>query len=137
MSGKMPQLLTREQARSAATALAGLRVLVGAFAFLLPQFALRPWVGGVVADEKAGRLLGRSLGARDLALGAGVILSQRHDVPVRGWIEAGALSDTGDLVASGVAFSALPRYTRFGILAVTALAVVAGAVIAPCVDDGR
>lgn len=130
----MPELLERPQARKAATALAAVRIGIGVLAWALPKFALRPWVGAAVADEPGGRLLARSLGARDIALGAGAILSERHDTPVRGWIEAGALSDVGDLLATLGAFKKLPAFTRWGVLAMTAGAVAAGAVIAPCVD---
>lgn len=134
MSGKMPHLLDRATARKAATGLAGLRVAIGALAWLAPKFALRPWVGATVANEAGGRLLGRSLGARDIALGAGAILAERHDTPVRGWIEGGALADLGDLIATVTCFTKLPKGTRWGILALTAGAVAAGGITAPCVD---
>ena len=134
MSDSLPQLFTREQARSAGTALAGVRAAIGAAAWFAPKLALRPWVGGVVASEPGGRLLGRSLGARDLALGIGAILAERHDAPVRGWIEAGALSDVGDFLGTLGTFSKLPKATRWGVLAMTAGAVAAGALIAPCID---
>lgn len=127
--------MDRAQARSAATGLAGFRIFIGVVAFLFPKLALRGWVGGRVAGEAGGRLLGRSVGARDIALGAGAILAERHDAPVRGWIEAGALSDLGDLTATLVAFKELPRFTRFGVLLMTAGAIATGAIIAPSVDQ--
>jgi hypothetical protein len=128
----MPKLLDRQQARSAATGLAAFRAGVGALAVLLPGLTLRPWIGK--ARETGTKLVGRSLGARDIALGAGAMLAERHDTPVRGWVEAGALSDAGDLVATLIAFRKLPRFTRWPTLLVTAAAVAAGGVVAPCVD---
>jgi hypothetical protein len=134
MSGSMPQVMTREQARSAGSALAAVRVGFGVLAWLAPGLAVRPWAGATAANDPGGRLLGRSLGIRDIALGAGAILAQRHDTPVRGWVEAGALSDTGDLLATVFAFGKLPKLTRWLILAITVGAVVAGGLIAPCID---
>jgi hypothetical protein len=135
MSGSMPQLLTHEQARAAGTGLALLRIGIGALAVVAPALAIRPWAGAVAASDAGGRLLGRSVGARDIALGAGAVLAERHDVAVRGWIEAGALADTGDLVATMFAFRKLPKTTRWGVLALTAGAIVAGGLIAPCIDS--
>ena len=135
MSGSMPKLLNGDQAKAGALGLASLRIGIGVLAFIAPKLALRPWVGASVSDEPGGRLLGRSLGARDVALGAGAILAARHDGPVRGWIEAGALADAGDLVATVAAFDKLPRVTKWGILFLTAAAVAAGGIIAPCVDS--
>lgn len=134
MSRSVPQLLNRDVARRAAIGLALLRAAIGAVAVVVPARALGPWVGKRVASKEGGELLGRSLGARDLALGAGALLSVRHDTPVRGWVEAGALADLGDLVATTIAFKELPSRTRWGVLALTVGAVVAGAVLAPCVD---
>jgi hypothetical protein len=59
----------------------------------------------------------------------------RNDGPVRGWIEAGGLADTGDVVATLVAFRHLPKVTRWGVLALTLGAVGAAYVIAPSVDQ--
>lgn len=126
--------MDKELARNAATALAGLRVVIGVVALALPRLALRPWVGAATAEEPGGRLLARSLGARDVALGVGAILADRHDAPVRGWIEAGALSDIGDFVATGIAFTRLPKLTRWGVLAMTAGAIALGGLVAPQVD---
>ena len=134
MSGSMPKLLTRRQARLAATGLAGVRAGIGVVALAAPKLVMRPWVGAGLGEESGARLLGRSLGARDLALGLGAILAERHDAAVRGWIEAGGLADAGDLAATCVSFKALPKTTRWAVLALIAGAVVAGAVIAPCVD---
>jgi len=131
----MPQVLDRDQARAVGTGLAALRLAIGVLALAAPGVALRPWVGKV-AEDAGGRLLGRSLGARDAALGAGAILAARHDTPVRGWIEGGALSDAGDLVATLIAFKRLPRVTRWGVLLMTLGAVVAGGIVAPCIDEG-
>jgi hypothetical protein len=134
MSKQMPVLLEPQQARVAAQALAGARLLIGVVALVSPAVALTPWAGPEVADQPGGRLIGRALGARDLALGAGAILALRHEGPARGWIEAGGLADSGDAVATMIAFGQLPRRTRWAVLATILGAVGAAYVIAPSVD---
>ncbi len=126
--------MDRARARRIATAIAGCRILVGATAVLAPKLALRGWTGGATGDEAGGRLLARAVGVRDIALGAGAILAERHDAPVRGWTEAGYLTDVGDLAAGAIAFNKLPRLMRFRVLAAAAAAAAAGAIVSPAVD---
>ncbi len=80
------------------------------------------------------KLFARALGARDVALGVGPVLALRHDVPVRGWVEAGGLADAGDLVGTLLAWRHLPRRTRFVMLAVIGASTVASRVLATAVD---
>ncbi|HLI43197.1 MAG TPA: hypothetical protein VKU92_01855 [Acidimicrobiales bacterium] len=134
MSDVLPKLLSREQALLAGKALAALRGGIGALAWVAPRLAIRPWAGAVTARDPGGRLLGRALGSRDIALAAGALLAERHGGPVRGWIEAGALSDAGDVLATTLTFGELPRFTRWGVLGLTVAAVVAGGIVAPCID---
>ena len=49
------------------------------------------------------------LGGRDVALGLGVVIALDCGAPVRGWLEAGALSDGIDLVACLLARDEIPR----------------------------
>lgn len=44
------------------------------------------------------------------------------------------LADIGDLLATGIFFSELPRLTRWGVLAMTAGAITIGAATSPSVD---
>jgi hypothetical protein len=134
MSKQMAVLLEPQQARLAAQALAGVRLLIGVVALVWPAAALKPWAGPEMADQPGGRLLGRALGARDVALGAGAIVAMRHEGPVRGWIEAGGLADSGDALATIIAFGQLPKRTRWAVLASILCAVGAAYVIAPSVD---
>ena len=62
MSKQMPVLLEPQQARVAAQALAGARLLIGVVALVSPAVALKPWAGPEVADQPGGRLIGRALG---------------------------------------------------------------------------
>ena len=126
--------LTRDQARKYALWLGYTRIGLGAAAFVAPVLPARPWVGAAEADRPGARLLARALGGRDLALGLGVVLAARHDGPVRGWVEGGGTADAGDMVATLLAWRSLPKLGRWGILAITAGAVVAARVLAPAVD---
>jgi hypothetical protein len=135
VSDSLPKVLNQRQAQQAATGLAVLRVAFGVAAWILPKLVVRPWVGDVVAEDTGGRVLSRALGGRDIALGVGTLLAMRHGGPSRGWIEASALADSGDLVATVAAFKSLPRLTRWGILALTLGAVVTGGLVAPVIDS--
>ncbi len=58
----------------------------------------------------------------------------KHDVPVRGWIEGGMLSDACDSLATLLAFRKLPRATRWLVLAACVGAAAVGFVISSGVD---
>lgn len=122
--------LTRDQARQAARALAGARVALGILAFLAPTVPARPWVGEE-AKRRSVHLFSRALGARDIALGAGLLLT---DGPIRGWVEAGGLADSGDVVATLLGWKAAPRIGRLAVLLAAGGSAVAARVLAPVVD---
>lgn len=126
--------MDRALARQAARGLAAARVALGVVAYVAPGVPARPWIGDAAARTTAATVLARALGARDLGLGAGLLLAARHGAPIRGWTEAGALADLGDLVATLLSFRDLPRGGRWLILAVTAGAVAGGGLIASDVD---
>lgn len=109
------------------------RIGVGAVALAAPSVALRPWIGARRGD--AGALaLGRAVGARDLGLGLGFVLAERHGQPVRGWLEAGGLADGGDALATLVAFGSLPRLGRWAVLAAAAGSAAAAFTVARSVE---
>ncbi|MGH9226190.1 MAG: hypothetical protein ACRD2W_20935 [Acidimicrobiales bacterium] len=98
------------------------RIGMGAVAVVAPKSALKRWLGpdGTRPDT---RLLARMLGARDVAIGIGTLFAVKHQSPVRGWLEAGALADAGDLAASVLGLrGGLPRRPVLG----TAGAALAG-----------
>jgi hypothetical protein len=80
------------------------------------------------------RLLARALGARDVALGVGVLLALRHDAPARGWVEAGGLADAGDVLVTLAALKELPRRGRWAVLAAASAGVLAAVLTSPGVD---
>jgi hypothetical protein len=126
--------MDRDAARALAASVAWGRIGLGVTAMLTPAVPLRPWVGRDIAWRPRAKMLARALGARDIALGVGVIMALRHDAPVRGWVEGGALADAGDLVATLLAFGTLPKFGRWAVLGSTAGAVAAAGVAAPAVD---
>jgi hypothetical protein len=108
--------------RYAATAAAVARVAVGVAALTWPSVPARPWTAEV---------LGRALGARDLALGLGTLAAIRK-APSGPWpagalYAAGALSDALDVAITAAAWPRLPRTTRWLVAASAGGAAIAGA----------
>jgi hypothetical protein len=60
-------------------------------------------MGGGGKPDRTARLFARMVGARDVALGLGAVIALDRGKPVRGWIEAAALTDTADCVTCVVA----------------------------------
>jgi hypothetical protein len=125
--------LPRARARQLAAINGIARCVVGGAALALPRLPLAPWVGEA-RDNEAVRLLARALGGRDLALGVGVLLALRKDAPARGWVEAGALADAGDVLVTLAALKRLPRRGRWVVLASASAGVLAAALTSPAVD---
>ena len=89
------------------------RIAFGAAFALVPGLAGRLWIGDD-ARRPAVKVVARALGVRDLAIGLGIVIALDHGAPVRGWLEAGALSDAVDLVATLAAGDSIPRGARRG-----------------------
>ena len=104
--------------------LALMRTALGVVAFTAPTLPSRPWVGAD-AGRASTRTLTRALGARDIALGLGTLLAQRHRSPVRGWLEASALADAGDVAATLADWGSRPRLGRLVVFAAAAGGAVA------------
>lgn len=125
--------MEKEQARQLARTVACGRIAIGVTALVAPSLPLRPWVGDLAGDRR-GKLLARSLGARDLALGLGVILAMKHDAPVRGWVEGSGMADAGDVLGTLLAFPKLPKGGRWLVLLSAAGAVATARLASPYVD---
>jgi hypothetical protein len=126
--------MEKAQARQLVETIAWSRIAIGITALVAPTLLLRPWVGRDFAWQPRAKLLARSLGARDLALGSGVILALKHDGPVRGWVEGSALADAGDCLSTLLAFGKLPNSTRWLVLLSAAGAAAGARIAAPSVD---
>jgi hypothetical protein len=89
------------------------RIALGVGFILAPGMSVRSWLGRE-GDTPAARLAVRMVGGRDIALGVGTVLALNHGAPVRGWLEAGALSDATDFAASLAAARHLPKLRVIG-----------------------
>lgn len=98
-------------ARRLALGFAVARVAVGAAFVLAPDRVGQPWVGPP-AGTPAGRLMGRSLGIRDLLLGAGLWRALDGGGDAAAWLRYGALADAVDGAAAALAFEHLPMPGR-------------------------
>ena len=81
------------------------------------------------------KVLARAFGARDLAIGLGIAISLDRGTPVRGWLEAGALSDAIDTAASLLAGSSIPPAIRWPCVALGAGSAALAASLARQFDE--
>jgi hypothetical protein len=113
------------------------RVGIGVTATVAPSLMARPWIGAA-ADSTGARLLARTMGGRDLALGIGTLRGlAQSDRAARPWVALGGLADGVDAVATVMAFGALPRRSRWGIAALTIGAAAVSARAASALDSER
>jgi hypothetical protein len=101
------------------------RVALGVLLMVNPRFAARTWLGSDGANPGV-ELLFRSIGARDVALGAG-LLTAKADVAA--WARAGAVADVGDSVASLLNLRSEPARQVLPGAALAAVFAAAGAVL--------
>jgi hypothetical protein len=116
--------------RDAALTHARARIALGAAFVLFPGLAGRMWIGSDAARRPV-KVLARAFGARDLAIGLGVVIALDRGAPVRGWIEAGALSDGIDTAASLLAGGSIHPAIRWPAIALGAGSTAMGASLAP------
>jgi hypothetical protein len=87
------------EARDLAVGLAGGRIAIGVVSLLVPGVVGRAMMG-FDGDSGGARLVLRVVGARDLALGIGVLAALDRNAPVRGWLRASAVVDGLDAAGS-------------------------------------
>lgn len=108
----------------AARLIAGLRIGIGGGLLVLPGLATRIWAGPV-ADTPTARLLARAIGARDLFLGARLLIDGQAGRPTAALLQAGVAADAADALAAVLAARHLSPARR--ILVPVMAGVVAGA----------
>jgi hypothetical protein len=92
--------MSKKDKEKAATAIAAGRVAVGAAAYLAPNLSGRLF--GLDPDNNPqASYIGRLFGARDVALGAGVLRSPRKQKDA--WVAAGMACDVADVGAGALA----------------------------------
>jgi hypothetical protein len=85
------------ETESAVKAIAGLRIVIGAAAWLTPRMAGKSF-GLKPAENPQAPYLGRLFGARDVALGVGTL--QATGGSQRQWLQLGVAIDAADAVAA-------------------------------------
>jgi hypothetical protein len=93
------------------------RLALGGVLTVAPGFVTRTWVGETTTATK---VLGVGFGARDVAIGTGLLQALDSNGDARPWLLAGAAGDVADLVATLAARRSLPLLGRFGVAAVAA-----------------
>jgi hypothetical protein len=116
-----------------AVALARGRIAIGIAAIAAPRLASRV-MGGAGAASGVTPLFARMLGARDAALGLGAVIALDRGKPVRGWLEAAALSDSVDLGACVLARDQMPGPVFRGMAALAAASALAHVWLATRLD---
>lgn len=97
------------------------RIGLGLAMIIAPRRIGRLWVGQA-SDLPQGRMITRIAGARDIALGYGVVKAlDAGDPSTRDWITIAGVCDGVDAVATVMAFPSLPKLGR-----VTALVAAVG-----------
>jgi hypothetical protein len=112
------------EARDLAVGLAGGRIAIGVVSLLAPGLVGRAMMGPD-GDSGGPRLFLRLVGARDLALGVGVLAALDRDGPVQDWMRASAVVDGLD--AAGCLLAR--RRLRPTVFPIAAAAATAGALL--------
>ncbi len=110
--------------RRAAGFYAVTRMGIGVALFAVPR-AMEGWVGPV-ARRPGTKVLTRTAGARDLALGLGTLLALREGTPARRWLQLGAAVDAADAVASLIALRQLTARRSLPVAALAAAGAATG-----------
>jgi hypothetical protein len=112
------------EARDLALGLAGGRIAIGVASLLAPGLVGRAMMGPEGASGGTCLFL-RLVGARDLALGIGVLAALDRNAPVRGWLRASAVVDALDAAGSLLA----RHHLRPTVFPAAAGAATAGALL--------
>jgi hypothetical protein len=109
------------------------RIAIGAALTVAPERSGRAWIGEVGRRPGAG-VLTTGLGARDLAIGAGIATALRRGHGANAWLRAGVLADAADLVATVRARHDLPPLAVAGVGLLAGGSVALGLWIQSAVD---
>jgi hypothetical protein len=119
--------------RTAARVLTLGRVAFGVALMAAPTKATTGWIGDV-ARRPGAQVPIASLGARDIAIGAGGALAVLNGDGAVPWLLAGAVADLADLAGTLRHRDALPTTGVLGVSALAAGAAVAGLWLATELD---
>jgi hypothetical protein len=119
--------------RTSAIAFAVGRIAFGAGLLAAPARVASGWLAAD-AQRPGAQVAVRGLGARDIALAAGVAVAAREGAAVRPWLVACLACDVADIAATLAAGAALPRRARWGTVALAGAAATIGAALTARVD---
>lgn len=106
------------------------RIAFGVAALALPAASGKLLAGEGAAEPDAQAFL-RGMGGREVGLGLGLLSAIRSGGPVRPWLVAGVLSDSGDLAGIAGAWRTLPPDKRvLGVGTAGAAAAMGAALLA-------
>jgi hypothetical protein len=105
-----------------------IRTLLGVFLVAAPGPFARVWMGS--RGELASRVLGRTHGIRDVALGAGLVWAVDRDEPDHAWVTGAAVCDLLDAGVTVAFWDELPRVGRWLVLALAGSSAVQMGVLA-------
>ncbi len=109
------------------------RIVIGTAMFLMPKHSIRMWTGEDSGSHTATMAV-RGLGARDVAIGAGILISIEEGKNSREWLQASALADSADALGTVAMFKRLPKGRALLALAVEVGAAVVGLRLADALD---
>jgi hypothetical protein len=113
--------------------LAWVRILFGGFAVLAPRRFERMWMGDATEGTPS-HMATRGIGGRDLAIGFGILRAMEQGGPVRGWLEAGAVSDASDALGTLGAWGEIPKWKSVLFFAMELGAAYVGMQAAETID---
>ena len=110
------------------------RISFGLGLVLAPSLYGRVWIGRRAARREPARVFARALGARDLALGAGALLTFDDPEAARRWFAAHAVADATDFLATLASGARIPAGPRLFTLSVAAASTAIAAAYAAAPD---
>lgn len=121
-------------ARDSARTLALARLAIGLSAFIAPSKTMRIWIGQHAKPYPTNMVL-RGFGARDAAIAIGILTAlETKGSRVRGWLEASAVADISDALATLSSWRDLPKIRALLLLATEVGAAVLGMQLAAELD---
>ncbi|MEA2447252.1 MAG: hypothetical protein QOK47_889 [Actinomycetota bacterium] len=106
---------------------------IGVSMFLTPRLAARIWTGES-PEMAVSHMAVRGVGARDAAIGLGMLIALENGKPVRGWLEASALADAADAASTVMSWRNWRNMRKVGFLAVELAAAYYALQLADAVD---
>lgn len=119
--------------RDLARLLAWGRIGIGAASALMPSTVARVWTGRAQPSFPT-NMLAKGMGARDVALGAGLLVALEGNGSVKPWLMAGAAADAADAAGTLGSWGELGRLRGLGLLILEVGAAVIGFSLADSLD---